>query len=182
MAKKGFISIQEDENNPLNNITVNVISNVTGEKETIEVNLAYSGNFGFKAVLTANLGSNNAGYYANLYYYNPITDKLEYMCADVIVSNGEAELAFTHASDYLVVIDDVDLGKDEVPDSGKDEVIDSDKSEVSNIGNHVVLNTGSRTMPNTGDAGTIHLWIMLLDSLLGMAGVAGYAKMAKKKE
>ena len=190
MSDINFDVTVEDENNPLNNIPVNLISNVTGEKETIEVNLAYSGNFGFKAVLTANLGSDNAGYYANLYYYNPTTDKLEYMCADVIASNGEAELAFTHASDYLVVIDDVDLGKDEVPDSGKDEVpdsgkdevIDSDKSEVSNIGNHVVPNTGSRTMPNTGDAGTIHLWIMLLGSLLGMAGVAGYAKMAKKKE
>ena len=100
----------ESEDNPLNNIPVDVINNITGESSTIEVNLAYSGDFGFTAVLTTNLSSANAGYYANLFYYNPTTKKLEYICADVIASDGTAKLTFTHASDYVIVIDDVDLG------------------------------------------------------------------------
>ena len=100
----------ESEDNPLNNIPVDVINNITGEKSTIEVNLAYSGEFGFTAVLTTKLSSANAGYYANLFYYNPTSKELEYVCADVIADDGTAELTFTHASDYLIVIDDEDLG------------------------------------------------------------------------
>ncbi len=99
------------EDKPLNNIPVDVINKVTGEKSTIEVNLAYSGNFGFTAVLTANLNSSNAGYYANLFYYNPTTKALEYVCSDVIAEDGTAKLTFNHASDYLIVIDDEDLSK-----------------------------------------------------------------------
>lgn len=99
------------EDKPLNNIPVDVINKVTGEKSTIEVNLAYSGNFGFTAVLTANLNSSNAGYYANLFYYNPTTKALEFVCADVIAKDGTAKLTFNHASDYVIVIDDEDLSK-----------------------------------------------------------------------
>jgi len=61
-------------------------------------------------VLTTKLSSANAGYYANLFYYNPTSKELEYVCADVIADDGTAELTFTHASDYLIVIDDEDLG------------------------------------------------------------------------
>ncbi len=110
----------ESEDNPLNNIPVDVINNITGEKSTIEVNLAYSGDFGFTAVLTTNISSANAGYYANLFYYNPTSKELEYVCADVIADDGTAELTFTHASDYLIVIDDVDLGNvksENIPDT-----------------------------------------------------------------
>ncbi|MBE5886123.1 MAG: hypothetical protein E7284_06930 [Lachnospiraceae bacterium] len=164
----------EDDNNPLNNIPLDVINNVTGERETIEVNLAYSGNFGFEAVLTANLGSDNAGYYANLYYYNPTTGKLEYICADVIASNGEAELAFTHASDYLVVIDDVDLGK--APTGGGQGSSNAENSTVNKV------DTGKDEAPDTGDTGTLYLWVIMLCSIFGMAGITCYERIARKKK
>ena len=189
-----FGTTVEDENNPLNNIPVDVINNITGEKETIEVNLIYSGAFGFIAVLKANLGSDNAGYYANLYYYNPTTGKLEYMCADVIASNGEAELTFTHASDYLVVIDDEDLGK-----------VKEDTNTNTNTGNNTNTNTGNNNTdnnsatttpaatngtvsnntkvvsPDTGDEGAFWIWMLMLASLLGMAGAIGTKRVSGKK-
>ena len=160
-----FDTTVEDENNPLNNIPVDVINGVTGEKETIEVNLTYSGNFGFTAVLKANLGSDNAGYYANLYYYNPTTGKLEYMCADVIASNGEAELTFTHASDYLIIIDDENLGN--APDD------DDNTTEDKDDGKDKVL--------DTGDDGTLYLWVLMLCALIGMVGVTYYEKLLGKR-
>ena len=169
-----FDATVEDDNNPLNNIPLDVINNVTGEKETIEVNLAYSGNFGFKAVLTTNLGSDNAGYYANLYYYNPTTGKLEYICADVIASNGEAKLAFTHASDYLVVIDDVDLGK--APTGGGQGSSNAENSTVNKV------DTGKDEAPDTGDTGTLYLWVIMLCSIFGMAGITCYERIARKKK
>jgi len=134
----------ESEDNPLNNIPVDVINNITGEKSTIEVNLAYSGEFGFTAVLTTNLSSANAGYYANLFYYNPTTKELEYVCADVIADDGTAELTFTHASDYVIVIDDVDLGM-------KAPAIDNG--------------------PGTGDKGVLYLLSLMLLAMLGMTGI-----------
>ena len=42
----------------------------------------------------------NAGYYANLYYYNPDSNELELVCAGQINKTGNVDLTFTHASDY----------------------------------------------------------------------------------
>ena len=162
----------EDANNPLNNIPVDIINQITGEKETVEVNLSYSGNFGFTAVLTANLGSDNAGYYANLYYYNPASGKLEYICADMIDADGTTQLTFTHASDYIVIIDDVDLSKVSNDDD------DDDTSEDTDDGK----DNGKYQSANTKDTGNFHLWMIMLCAVLVMTGMAGYDRMAWKKE
>lgn len=53
------------------NIPVDVINQVTGEQYSVNLTLAYSGEFGFSATLTVNLEKKNVGYYANLFYYNP---------------------------------------------------------------------------------------------------------------
>ena len=88
-----------------NVIPVEVINNITGEKAHMNLSLAYDGEFGFKAVLSLNVDAKNAGMYANLYYYNERTGALEFMSAGRIAADGTAELAFTHASDYTIVID-----------------------------------------------------------------------------
>ncbi|MBP0959891.1 MAG: leucine-rich repeat domain-containing protein, partial [Oscillospiraceae bacterium] len=51
-------------------IPVKVINEVTGESKYIEITLSHNGDFGFKAVLTVDMGKNNKGNFANLYYYN----------------------------------------------------------------------------------------------------------------
>lgn len=86
-------------------IPVDVINNVTGERHTMQISLAHEGEFGFTAVLSINMDSRNAGLYANLYYYNVAAGKLEFICADEISTDGIAELIFTHASDYVIVLD-----------------------------------------------------------------------------
>jgi len=86
-------------------IPVDVINNVTGERYSMNLTLAYEGEFGFKATLTVNMDAVNAGLYANLFYYNPETGKLEFMCAGKIDEAGNTELTFSHASDYTIVID-----------------------------------------------------------------------------
>ncbi len=89
-------------------IPVKVINNVTGESYYITISLAHNGEFGFTAVLTVEMGDENAGYYANLYYYNG--EDTEFICADKISSKGKADLTFTHASEYIIVVDDYDHG------------------------------------------------------------------------
>lgn len=46
-------------------IPVDVINNVTGERSSMNLTLAYDGEFGFTATLTVNMESKNAGLYAN---------------------------------------------------------------------------------------------------------------------
>ena len=86
-------------------VPVDIVNNVTGENYSIQISLAYEGEFGFTAVLSIGLGEENAGYIASLYYYNESTGELEFICADEVAEDGTAELAFTHASDYVITID-----------------------------------------------------------------------------
>ena len=86
-------------------IPVDVINNVTGEHSSLNLTLAYDGEFGFTATLTVNMESKNAGLYANLFYYNEQTGELEFVSAGQIDADGNVELEFTHASDYTIVVD-----------------------------------------------------------------------------
>ena len=86
-------------------IPVSVINTITGTVDTIQLSLKHDGEFGFTMTLSAPLGKTNAGYWANLYYYNEETKALEFQAASRIASDGTAEFAFSHASDYAIVID-----------------------------------------------------------------------------
>ncbi len=92
-------------------IPVKVINALTGECEYTTISLAHNGEFGFTAVLTVEMGEKNQGLFANLYYYNENSEKTEFMCSDKIVANGKADFTFTHASEYVIVLDDHDHGK-----------------------------------------------------------------------
>lgn len=87
------------------NIPVSVINNVTGEKFYTGLSLGYDGEFGFQAVLTLNMDQKNAGLYASLYYYNEQTGEMEFICEEEIAEDGSVALTFTHASEYILVVD-----------------------------------------------------------------------------
>lgn len=87
------------------NIPQNIVNNTAGNRQTKQIHLAHSGEFGYSAVLRINVDSANAGLYANLFYYNEGARRLEFVTDDQIDGNGIAELTFTHASDYVIVID-----------------------------------------------------------------------------
>lgn len=90
-------------------IPVEVIKELAKDNKTVNLTLAYDGDFGFKAKLSLKLDENSIGQYANLFYYNPNTKNLEYSCASKIDENGNVEFTFTHASDYTIVISDSDM-------------------------------------------------------------------------
>lgn len=91
------------------NIPKDAIKTATGKSSARQISLAHDGNFGFTAKMTISLGKVNNGQYANLFYYNPKTKALEFVDAGII-KNGKANLVFTHASDYAIVIDEEPLG------------------------------------------------------------------------
>ena len=112
-------------------IPMDVINNVTGERYSINLTLAYDGELGFKATLTVNMESKNAGLYANLFYYNEQTGELEFICAGQIDSDGNVELVFTHASDYTIVVDTRIMSDNGQADNKADETIPAPKTDDS---------------------------------------------------
>ena len=82
-----------------------VISELAGNNPVKQISLAYSGDFGFKASLTYNIGSEYAGKYGNLYYYDS-TGRMIFQNAGAIDVDGNISLNFSHASEYAVVIAD----------------------------------------------------------------------------
>ena len=112
-------------------IPVDVINNVTGERYSINLTLAYDGELGFKATLTVNMESKNAGLYANLFYYNEQTGELEFICAGQIDSDGNVALVFTHASDYTIVVDTKVMSDNGQADNKADETIPAPKTGYS---------------------------------------------------
>lgn len=148
------------------NIPLEIINNVTKERRFIQISLSHSGEFGFTAVLSINLGKDNAGLYAVLYYYN---DDLEYICESEISSDGIAELTFTHASDYLIVIDEKPVNGDNHPDN-------SDKTPPSDSSND---SASKEVNPKTGE--TRAPWkIMFYCSLVTVVGSI-FLKNRKRK-
>lgn len=112
-------------------IPVDVINNVTGERYSMNLTLAYDGEFGFTATLTVNMESKNAGLYANLFYYNEQTGELEFISAGQIDAEGNVELEFTHASDYTIVVDTRIMSDNGQADNKSDETIPAPKTDDS---------------------------------------------------
>ena len=112
-------------------IPVDVINNVTGERSSMNLTLAYDGEFGFTATLTVNMESKNAGLYANLFYYNEQTGELEFISAGQIDPDGNVELVFTHASDYTIVVDAKIMSDNGQADNKADETIPAPKTDDS---------------------------------------------------
>ena len=96
-------------------IPVDIINAITGERGSIQLELAHNGAFGFTMTLSAPLGTENAGYWANLYHFDEDTNKMSFETAAKINSDGTASLSFSHASQYAIVIDDHNHGVIELP-------------------------------------------------------------------
>ena len=87
-------------------IPVDVINLVTGEKGAVQMTLAHDGEFGFTMTLTAPLGTENKGLWANFYHYNTPQKRMLFETAAKVDANGNVSLPFTHASEYAIVLDE----------------------------------------------------------------------------
>ena len=132
-----------------NAVPENVIKNSNlgkDVKKTLQVSLGHDGEFGFKPVLSLEIGKEYAGQYANLYYYNPDTKKLEGQVSVLVKNDGTAQFTFEHASDYVISVTD----------------------------EAVITNT--KKSPNGGDDQNMALYIALMGFAAAMIGVSVYRK------
>lgn len=139
-------------------IPEDVISEIAGNNPVKQISLAYSGDFGFKASLTYNIGSEYAGKYGNLYYYDS-TGRMIFQNAGTIDADGNISLNFSHASEYAVVIADNDVTTDN--DIITDNDVTTDNAD----------NTATSSIA-TGDSSPIVLYAVLCVMAIALAGIA----------
>ena len=143
-------------------IPVKVINRLTGECYCTSFTLEYSGEFGFIAKLSMGLGKENKGLYANLYYY--LGDgEFEFIGSAKVNSEGVAKLSLSHASDYVVIVDETDHAADnesgdaEKPESGEtdhaadNESGDAEKPESSETDHAVDNESGDAEKPESNE-------------------------------
>lgn len=104
-------------------LPADVINQVTGASESVQVSINHNGTFGFNMRMDINLDKENAGKYANLYYYNPTTRGMEFQSSSKIGTDGNSSFVYGHASDYAIYISDEPMGADtdeldDVPKTG----------------------------------------------------------------
>lgn len=146
-------------------IPVDLINALTGERFSMNLTLAYDGAFGFEAVMRLNVGEANKGLVANLFYYNVSTDALEFICADEIDETGQAELTFTHASDYIIILDTVSME----PVEEADETIVADTTSDNTV------------QATTTEDHTLFIWIIVLACIAALTAT-GFLTLKKRKE
>ncbi len=115
-------------------------------KPATQISLTHNGEFGFRADLTLNLGSENSGDTANLYYYDS-SGKLVFRNAGQIGADGTTSLSFSHASDYVVVID-----KAAAPETGQKEDKTENQETNENKETEKPENSGKEDIENPEDA------------------------------
>ena len=78
------------------------------EENTIEISLKHNGEFGFKAALDVPVGKQHTGKNATLYYFNAEANALEAQELATVGEDGNVRYTFTHASDYVVVVEETE--------------------------------------------------------------------------
>ncbi|MDE7203989.1 MAG: chitobiase/beta-hexosaminidase C-terminal domain-containing protein [Lachnospiraceae bacterium] len=153
-------------------VPVDIVNNVTGERYRIQMGLAYEGEFGFTAVLSINLGKENAGHTASLYYYNERTGELKFICSDIVAEDGTVSLAFTHASDCVISIDG---DEEEESDSVSEDAQPEDTEEIA--GSNTMAEESSRI----GQAWR-SWWFMIIGVLVIIMGIGVFFVVNKKRK
>ena len=159
-----------------NSIPVDIINNITGERYSKQISLSYDGEFGFTAVLSINMEAENAGLFANLFYYNENTGEMEFICYDEIAADGTAELTFTHASDYAIVIDkgpmdgvsDGEVVNGETDSDEEIYTIENDKKDTQDV-----TEVESKTLNSW--------WIIIICMVVIVIGLGAFIVIKKKK-
>ena len=155
----------------MNTIPADIISSIVGEDYALNLSLAYHGTFGFTAILNINLNKENAGHYANLYYYNEQIGELEFIESGKIDEDGNAKLTFTHASEYIIVVSKESMDGSSI--GSKQEVEDNEKMDNK---------TENKMDTPIKEKGWNPLWFMVIGTIIILIGGVAVFSVNRKKE
>ncbi len=115
IAAKNLKDINLEVTLDTNAIPSETVKKLAGDNPVRQLSLTYEGDFGFQATLSFNIGSQYAGQYGNLYYYDS-NGRMVFINAGAIDKAGNVSLNFSHASDYAVVISKEKMSQSDVPE------------------------------------------------------------------
>ena len=104
-----------------------VVKELAGNDTARQISLSHDGEFNFKATLTINVGKDFVGKFGNLYYHEG-EGKFTFVSAAKVDENGNVNLDFSHASDYVVVLGE-DRSDDENTNQGTTTPDDENNSQ-----------------------------------------------------
>lgn len=143
-----------------NAIPQELVDSVAGENESIQISFAHDGEFGFEAALSFNVDVKNKGKNAVLYYYNA-EGKLDKVGTAVVGENGTVTFVFTHAADYVAVLEEKSEPTPEPgPGAEPGEKPESKPSQTQNGEKTDQLNAGKGTATKTGDTAQPFVYVM----------------------
>ncbi|MBD5384117.1 MAG: NPXTG-anchored protein [Ruminococcaceae bacterium] len=90
----------------ISNVPSSGVEAVADGKSTMQISLAHNGSFGFETKIIISVAPANNGKAANLLFNNGAFE----FVASVTVSNGEAALPFSHASEYVIIFAEKSTG------------------------------------------------------------------------
>lgn len=154
-------------------IPAELITGLTEERFSMELTLEYEGEFGFTAVMSVNVDKKNAGKYANLFYFNPKTKTMEFICSAPVKEDGTTDLSFTHASDYIIVVDEVAMSV--ANNLSMDKVVQPVPQETPSELSPVELGAAEKDAFNP-------LWILVIGIVVLLIGGIAIVATKMKKE
>ena len=161
------INLKVDVNT--NAVPSSVVKKLAGDNPTMQLSLAHEGEFGFLATLTLNVGSQYAGEYGNLFYYDS-DGKMVYIDAGLVTPEGNLSLTFSHASDYVVVFNEKQMSQSDVPN-------DLQPLSGGGAGNAAQAGNAART----GDTAPVGMLIVLMLAALASVSVVVLKRITSEK-
>ncbi len=160
-------------------IPVDVVGDVLNDSFGVQLSLAHDGPFGFKATLLMELGEENGGKYANLFYYNEDKGELEFMTSDLIDEGGSISLDFVHASEYVVAVADKAMGDAVVKTVQTPGASDKAKDNTEEAGGQG--KAGTAKTEDTQKTGNLLIWWLIAAGLLIISAASGAYYILRKK-
>lgn len=149
-----------DKNLPLaitknpENLDTESVSLFFGNTVASTFSIEYSGDFGFISTLDYFLGPEYAGKYANLFYVKG-DGIFEFMEGILVDEAGFASYTFTHASDYIIAITDVEYTGQELNPKPEEPVVEPETQGLENSNLEYTADTENEyknTATSTDDA------------------------------
>ena len=109
-----------------NVIPKSLIEKIKDRAGYTELHLSHEGEFGLDAYLKLPVEEKYQGMVANLFYYNPELNQLEYRMDTKVTEKNEILLQFSHASDYLILFTSHSMAENSVIQNHKEEEVEKE--------------------------------------------------------
>lgn len=144
-----------------------------GDTLVKKFSIEHSGEFGFKATLNYYVGTEYAEKYANLFYV--VGDgTFEFIEGGIVDENGNIAYTFTHASDYIIAITDVEYTGQELNENPEEPVLDTEMEQDTQ---EIIETTGDEAKADTSDITRLISYVVV--TILSLALIILYAKKIK---